>query len=165
MSGRRTISGAVAKLSALAILAVSCTSAGGTPTQTSSAGTGRGATSPSPPGSANRSTETATPIKHVVIIVKENRSFDSVFGRFPGADGTTVGKLHGRTVPLLPATDQRLPHDLPHDRHVALFEWDHGKMDGFGFNATSTKYAHAMERASVRGERPTRSHSSVAVLT
>lgn len=30
---------------------------------------------------------TATPIKHVVIIQQENRSFDSYFGTFPGADG------------------------------------------------------------------------------
>ena len=29
----------------------------------------------------------ATPIKHVVIIVQENRSFDNLFGTFPGANG------------------------------------------------------------------------------
>src|SRR5579883_2616768 len=31
-------------------------------------------------------------IKHVVFMVLENRSFDNVFGRFPGADGTTVAQ-------------------------------------------------------------------------
>src|SRR5439155_17959617 len=30
---------------------------------------------------------TRWPIKHVVFIVKENRSFDHMFGQFPGADG------------------------------------------------------------------------------
>src|SRR5690348_8589622 len=30
------------------------------------------------------------PIKHVVFIVKENRTFDNLFGRYPGADGTTT---------------------------------------------------------------------------
>ncbi len=29
-------------------------------------------------------------IKHVVIIMQENRSFDSYFGTFPGADGIPV---------------------------------------------------------------------------
>ena len=28
--------------------------------------------------------ETATPIKHVVFVIKENRTFDNMFGLFPG---------------------------------------------------------------------------------
>ena len=48
---------------------------------------------------------TRWPIKHVVFIVKENRSFDEMFGRFPGADGATAGRLGDRTVPLRPGTD------------------------------------------------------------
>src|SRR5439155_26423381 len=32
-------------------------------------------------------------LKHVVFLIKENRTFDTYFGRFPGADGAT----HGRT--------------------------------------------------------------------
>ncbi len=40
-------------------------------------------------------------IEHVVLIIKENRSFDHMFGRFPGADGTRVGELcNGRSVRL-----------------------------------------------------------------
>lgn len=35
--------------------------------------------------------DTSTPIKGVVHIVKENRSFGHLFGRFPGANGVTVG--------------------------------------------------------------------------
>src|SRR5205823_14768439 len=35
----------------------------------------------------------SVPIKHVIFIVKENRTFDHYFGKYPGADGTTVGKL------------------------------------------------------------------------
>src|SRR5437870_2815767 len=30
-------------------------------------------------------------IQHVVVIVQENRSFDSYFGRYPGADGIPAG--------------------------------------------------------------------------
>lgn len=33
---------------------------------------------------------TASPIKHVVIIVKENHGFDNYFGNFPGAEGATM---------------------------------------------------------------------------
>jgi phospholipase C len=94
--------------------------------------------SPSPTASS----PTATPIKHVVFIVKENRSFDSLFGRFPGADGTTVGRMNGQTVPLKRGNDQAMPHDLPHSRIAALQEWNHGKMDGFGFNSTARTYAY-----------------------
>ena len=34
-------------------------------------------------------------LKHVVFVILENRSFDSVFGRYPGATGTTTGTLPG----------------------------------------------------------------------
>ena len=30
-------------------------------------------------------------IKHVVFVIKENRTFDTLFGTFPGADGATQG--------------------------------------------------------------------------
>jgi phospholipase C len=43
-------------------------------------------------------------LSHVVFIVKENRTFDHMFGRFRGADGTTTGvTCNGNIVPLLPA--------------------------------------------------------------
>jgi phospholipase C len=31
-------------------------------------------------------------IDHIVFVIKENRTFDHIFGRFPGADGATVGE-------------------------------------------------------------------------
>ena len=34
----------------------------------------------------------AMPIKHVVIVVQENRTFDNLFATFPGANGATRGK-------------------------------------------------------------------------
>ena len=40
-------------------------------------------------------------IEHVVFLIKENRTFDHMFGRFPGADGATSGvTCDGRRVPL-----------------------------------------------------------------
>ena len=35
----------------------------------------------------------STRIRHVVIVVQENRSFDNLFATFPGADGATEGLM------------------------------------------------------------------------
>jgi phospholipase C len=88
--------------------------------------------------------QTNTPIKHVVFIIKENRSFDNMFGTFPGADGASSADDKGRRRPMVhgPMYDQRLPHDLPHDYIAALKAWDHGKMDGFTQSEASDKYAY-----------------------
>ncbi|HZV77536.1 MAG TPA: alkaline phosphatase family protein [Candidatus Babeliales bacterium] len=45
-----------------------------------------------PPAGATRGVKGTTPIKHVVIVIQENRSFDDFFATFPGANGTTVGE-------------------------------------------------------------------------
>ena len=47
---------------------------------------GSGASAGSP--AAACSGTSCSPIKHIVIIVRENHSFDNLFGRFPNADGT-----------------------------------------------------------------------------
>jgi phospholipase C len=39
---------------------------------------------------ATRDAETVTPIKHVVVIIGENRSFDHVFGAYQPRPGQTV---------------------------------------------------------------------------
>jgi phospholipase C len=45
-------------------------------------------------------------IEHIVFVIKENRTFDHLFGRFPGADGVTEGETcKGRTIPLQRAED------------------------------------------------------------
>lgn len=50
---------------------------------------------------------THTPIQHVVIIVKEGRSFDALFGRFPGAEGAVRGeKADGALIDLARAGDR-----------------------------------------------------------
>ena len=74
-------------------------------------------------------------IRHVVVIMQENRSFDSYFGTYPGADGIPKGVC----VPD-PLTErcQRPYHDTadrnaggPHDHLDAGKDIDGGKMDGF----------------------------------
>ncbi|MBV9717962.1 MAG: hypothetical protein JOZ77_01465 [Candidatus Eremiobacteraeota bacterium] len=55
-------------------------------------GGGSPAGAPLPPGAQTRDASSPSPIKHVVIVIQENRSFDNLFSTFPGADGTTTGK-------------------------------------------------------------------------
>jgi phospholipase C len=75
--------------------------------------------------------ETSNKIQHFVFIIKENRTFDSYFGQFPGADGATQGTMStGQVVPLNPMPDIT-PHGLDHTSEGALTDIDNGKMDGF----------------------------------
>jgi len=70
-------------------------------------------------------------IKHVVVIVQENRSFDDLFHGFPGADAATAGKDHtGAVIPLQP---QPLAYgtDYGHFHTSFVTAFDGGKMDGF----------------------------------
>jgi phospholipase C len=78
-------------------------------------------------------------IKHVVIIMQENRSFDSYFGTFPGADG--IPRRNGQFTVCLPRTlggcnkpfhDPRIVNGGgPHLHQDAVDAIDGGKMDGF----------------------------------
>ncbi|HEY8078450.1 MAG TPA: alkaline phosphatase family protein [Labilithrix sp.] len=71
------------------------------------------------------------PIQHVVFLVKENRTYDVYFGKFPGANGTTTGKVSdGGTIPLAPLLDKSTP-DITHAWAAALASYDNGAMDKF----------------------------------
>lgn len=74
--------------------------------------------------------DTRWPIKRVVYLMLENRSFDHVFGAFPGVDGATTGNNAGREVPLI-RCPQWLPGDLPHSFGVAGESVNGGRMDNF----------------------------------
>lgn len=71
------------------------------------------------------------PIRHIVILVKENRSFDNYFGTFLGADGTTFGRLsNGRVVRLNHTPDHTLL-DIAHQGDAARVAVANGRMNGF----------------------------------
>jgi phospholipase C len=83
----------------------------------------------------------ATRIKHVVMIMQENRSFDSYFGTYPGADGIPR-TANGSFAVCLPDTRHRrcAPpyHDRsdvsgggPHRSDNAIRDIHGGAMDGF----------------------------------
>jgi phospholipase C len=69
-------------------------------------------------------------IKHVVIIVQENRSFDDLFSGFPGADAPSFGYAGKKRVPLHP-TRLENPGNIENNWRDAIGGWDRGKMDGF----------------------------------
>ncbi len=95
-----------------------------------------GSTSFSPgrvePGTASAAAVTASSrIKHVVIIIQENRSFDNLFHGFKGAAYATYGAATGGRKTQLHATSLLVPTDVNHKWSDAMTEWDKGKMDGF----------------------------------
>jgi phospholipase C len=106
-------------------------------------GTGSAVASRPGPAVAARPSRRADPIhliRHVIIVMQENRSFDSYFGTFPGADG--IPMRHGVPRPCLrdPARRrcQRPYHDpndvdvgAPHSRWAHDMSVDRGRMDGF----------------------------------
>ena len=79
-------------------------------------------------------------IKHVIVIMQENRSFDTYFGTFPGADG--IPMKHGKPTVCVPDPQTarlRAPVRRPRRRQRrrpalgvnATADIDGGKMDGF----------------------------------
>ena len=79
-------------------------------------------------------------IRHVVIIMQENRSFDSFFGTYPGADGLPA--RNGHFTVCLPDPRQKAcdrPYHDPnlvngggeHTRDDAIADVNGGKMNGF----------------------------------
>jgi phospholipase C len=75
-------------------------------------------------------TTTRWPIKRVIYVMQENRSFDHVLGAVPGVDGATTGSMLGEEVPLV-RCPQWLPGDLPHNYRAAHDSINGGRMDNF----------------------------------
>jgi phospholipase C len=86
--------------------------------------------------------EAQAAIKHVIIIMQENRSFDSYFGTYPGAEGIPMD-ANGQPTACYPSNIQGAPCIVPfHDRHgvnvgglhslkASIADIDGGKMDGW----------------------------------
>jgi phospholipase C len=124
----------LATIVGLALIAVACSTSEAEPRAPSSptpSASPSAVTSGSPDAFDADALETTTPIKHVVFLIKENRSFDHLFGTFPKADGVTNGMAFGQPRALTRGTEGRLPGDLPHCYSCALAAWNQGEMDGF----------------------------------
>jgi phospholipase C len=88
-------------------------------------------------------------IRHVVIVMQENRSFDSYFGTYPGADGIPTKNGAPRVCSPDPKTRVCVEpyHDTsdrnaggPHDTINAIRDIDGGKMDGFEQEARKGRF-------------------------
>ena len=89
-------------------------------------------------------------IRHVIIVMQENRSFDSYFGTFPGADGIPLqdglprdcvpDPVHGTCIyPYHNTVDRNIGG--PHAAVDAAADIDGGNMDGFIAQALAAKAA------------------------
>lgn len=83
------------------------------------------------PATGNLPPEAKTKIKHVVIIVQENRTLDNLFMSFPGADTATSGLKHDGTTQPLMAQSLQQNYDISHAHTAFLTEYNNGAMNGF----------------------------------
>ncbi len=99
------------------------------------------AATPLPPGEPIA----GSPIRHVIVLVQENRSFDNLFassilargGPYPGADTSQSTTVDGASV-ALKAVPFEYPADPSHSHPSLVGEWDGGKMDGFAKDYVTT---------------------------
>ncbi|MBV8374347.1 MAG: hypothetical protein JO302_02455 [Candidatus Eremiobacteraeota bacterium] len=86
---------------------------------------------PSPSPSPSASPVAGSPIRNVIIVLQENRTFDNLFHGFPETDYATSGKSStGRRIPLRPVR-LMTPWDPSHDYSDWETEYNGGAMDGF----------------------------------
>ena len=110
---------------ALALVLAACSSNPAADTADAAAGADAADLADAPP-------QLPTPIKYVVVIVKENHSFDNYFTNFPGAESSMKATLHDGTV----ITRQKAPNgdtagDISHSHASAVKDYANGKMNGF----------------------------------
>src|ERR1051325_974320 len=81
----------------------------------------------------------SNPIKHIVIIMQENHTFDNYFGTYPGANGIPKNVCmpldpghpsHDGCVKPFRSTNLS-PADMPHGYEPSKTAYNNGKMDGF----------------------------------
>jgi phospholipase C len=100
----------------------------------------RGASSHGPPRPHAVPLEGIHKIRHIVMIMQENRSFDSYFGTYPGADGIPMDlgeplvcspdpKTHVCVEPFHDSHDRNVGG--PHNHLSAVHDINHQQMNGF----------------------------------
>jgi phospholipase C len=78
------------------------------------------------------------PIKHIVILYQENRSFDHYFGVYPGVNGLNQNLglpiyniTNSPTLKPFHMTNLTTSPDIDHSHRTALRDYNNGKMNGF----------------------------------
>ncbi|MCU1302950.1 MAG: hypothetical protein JWQ87_3234 [Candidatus Sulfotelmatobacter sp.] len=104
------------------------------------------AADPPAPAAGNNSLTAGNPagninlIQHVVFIVKENRSFDNMFGAFPGANGASSATISTGAVIPMGAHPDVMNRDVDHLWSSALTGVNGGKMDRFDLIPEANQY-------------------------
>jgi len=104
---------------ALALALAGCGSGGGSSSQV-----------PAPPSAR-------TAIKHVVVIIQENRSVDNLFNGFPGADTVASGPTSSGVTRPLATVPLAEPYDVGHGHLDFVAAFNGGLMNGFDQERTS----------------------------
>lgn len=134
------------RTSAIVVVAALMTAAGCTQSSSHVAGSSS-TTTAGGSGSGSGGAGGIHKIKHVIVIMQENRSFDSYFGTFPGAQGIPMaGGVPAVCIPDPPQPCQAPYHDTadvngggPHGEASAQADVHGGAMDGFIEQALSGK--------------------------
>jgi len=86
--------------------------------------------------SASTMVTVSSAIQHVMIIIKQNHSFDNYFGTDPGADGATAGPISTGQAIVFPHGSDAVRAEVGHDRSSYLSAIDGGRMDRFDIIAS-----------------------------
>jgi phospholipase C len=85
--------------------------------------------------------DTATPIKHLIVIIGENRGFDHVFATYLPKSGDSVDNLLSKGIIALDANKRAVPG--PHfERAQQLAARDEGSTDTFLLNPPQEEFPH-----------------------
>lgn len=90
---------------------------------------------PSTPSTPTTPPTNATTIKHIVVIMQENRTVDNLFNGFPGADTVMTAMQKGKAVTLQPVPLEQKT-DVDHTHTSWLIAYDNGLLDNFGHDTT-----------------------------
>jgi phospholipase C len=90
---------------------------------------------PSTPSTPAAPPTNASTIKHIVVIMQENRTVDNLFNGFPGADTVLTATQKGKTVTLQPVALEQ-GQDVDHSHTAWLVSYDNGLLDNFAHDAT-----------------------------
>jgi phospholipase C len=93
--------------------------------------TSGGSASPAAQAPSAAAGDPTTPLLHLVLVMKENRSFDQYFGTFPGANGATTAVTSDGTIVPLASTPDALPNDIGHSPADFFRAYNGGLNNGF----------------------------------
>jgi phospholipase C len=77
-------------------------------------------------------------INHIVFLIKENRTYDNMFGAYDTHNGSTSCTLSNGQVVAMQRAPDRYPRDIGHSSPNAQLAMDNGKMDRFDLMALDT---------------------------